>query len=73
MGKNITIAYLCNRTQSCHDAPDCGLECRYTRKKDVAANPETVKLFEKFLETFEIDILENNTVSFVEKEAPKNA
>ena len=70
---NISVLYLCNHQQSCGGAPSCGLYCKHTSKNGTAANPETVKLFEKFMETFEIDILENHTVRFVEKEAPKNA
>ena len=67
----IQSVYICDRKQGCsQDNPICGIECKHSNSSEHAVNKESVDIYEKFINRFDVEVDATGHVIFFEREVP---
>lgn len=66
----IQSVYICDRQKRCVNSSICGNLCKHSNSSEHAVHKDSVDIYEKFINRFEVEVDANGHVIFFEREVP---
>lgn len=66
----IQAIYICDRQKGCVNSPICGNLCKHSNSSEHAIHKDSVDIYEKFINRFDVSIDDRGHLIFAEREVP---